>query len=302
MKKLMFLLTFTVVSITLTFVAQAKTIVTDGLVSYWTFDRDDMIDGVVKDVWGENNATISGNPTIVDGYLNEALEYDGIKDYVNLTSLGDFGSQFGSSTFEAWVKMEPKLKWSVLFKVADNQCMGWGIDFNRGLDRRLAEKPLDEIEKWIPKDLNLISFYFSRQLKFIPNGRVCGANTFGTDDLSPDGKWHHVVYTNRLRKTSRESRLYIDGVYCIHDDDCAERSYPSEGNIYLPFTAPVFLGAASLRGIPIHFFEGTIDEVRIYNRPLIPAEVVRNYKSSIGLSVEPTEKLSTVWGALKTRR
>ena len=292
MKRLMFLLTFTVVSITLTFVAHAKTIVTDGLVSYWTFDRDDMIDGSVKDVWGENDATISGNPTIVEGYLNEAFEYDGIKDYVNLTHLGDFGSQFGSSTFEAWIKMDSKLKWSVLFKVIDNQCMGWGIDFNRGLDLQLAERPLDEFPD---EDLNAISYYFGRQLKFIENGIVCGANALGTESLSSDGKWHHIIYTNRVKRTVRESRLFVDG------ELWTEESYPSEGNIYLPFTAPVFLGAASNRGIPTHFFEGTIDEVCIYNRPLRPAEVIRNFESSISLSVEPTEKLSTVWGALKKR-
>lgn len=293
MKKLMFLLTFMLISITLTFVAHAKTIITDGLVSYWTFDKDDMIDGPVKDVWGKNDATISGNPTIVDGYLNEALEYDGIKDYVNLTNLGDFGSQFGSSTFEAWVKMKPKLKWRVLFKVVDNQCMGWGIDFNRGLDLALAERPLDEFPD---EDLNIISYYFSRQLKFIENGMVCGAGTLGTENFNPDGKWHHIVYTNRANKTVRVSRLYVDG------ELWTEWSYPNEGNIYLPFTAPVFLGAASNRGIPTHFFEGTIDEVRIYNRPLRPAEVTHNFESAEGLSVEPTQKLSTVWGALKVRR
>ena len=292
MKKLMFLLTFTVVSITLAFVAHAKTIVTDGLVSYWTFDRDDMINGTVKDVWGENNATISGNPTIVEGYLNEALEYDGIKDYVNLTNLGDFGSQFGSSTFEAWIKMDPKLKWSVLFKVFDDQCMGWGIEFNRGLDLQLAERPLDEFPD---EDLNAISYYFYRQLKFIENGIVCGGNTLATGSLSPDGKWHHIVYTNRARRTVRESRLFVDG------ELWTKSSYPSEGNIYLPFTAPIFLGAASMRGFPTHFFEGTIDEVRIYNRPLGPAEVTRNFESNVELSVEPTQKLSTVWGELKIK-
>ena len=67
MKRLMLLILFSVVSIALTAIAEAKTIVTDGLVSYWTFDLHNIKDGIAEDVWGENNATIVGNPTIVNG-------------------------------------------------------------------------------------------------------------------------------------------------------------------------------------------------------------------------------------------
>lgn len=42
--------------------AYTRTIVTDGLVSYWTFDRKDMTDTTVMDVWGNNNGTIVGAP------------------------------------------------------------------------------------------------------------------------------------------------------------------------------------------------------------------------------------------------
>ena len=45
-----------------------------------------------------------------------------------------------------------------------------------------------------------------------------------------------------------------------------------------------------------------LDEVRVYNRTLTDEEVIRNYNSDIGLAVKPADKLSTVWGALKTRR
>lgn len=47
------------------------------------------------------------------------------------------------------------------------------------------------------------------------------------------------------------------------------------------------------------FFEGVFDEVRIYDRALTEEEVIHNYESGIGLGVEATEKLPTVWGALK---
>ena len=69
-----------------------KSVVTDGLVSYWTFDRHNIVGGTVKDIWGENDGTIVGNPKVVKGYVREALKLDGPRDYVNLTNLGDFGT------------------------------------------------------------------------------------------------------------------------------------------------------------------------------------------------------------------
>ena len=70
-----------------------------------------------------------------------------------------------------------------------------------------------------------------------------------------------------------------------------------------PYTLPIFLGAVNDNGKKVlGFFQGVFDEVRIYDRALTHEEVIRNYESGIGLSVEPIEKLSTVWGALKARR
>ena len=136
MKRLMFLFMLIVFSITLPVMVHAKTIVTDGLVSYWTFDLHNIKNGIAEDAWGENNATIVGNPEIIGGRVKQALEFDGIKDYVNLTTLGDFGAKLGSSTFEAWIKTNYKETWTTIFKTLSDGCgnsgiMIWGIDINR---------------------------------------------------------------------------------------------------------------------------------------------------------------------------
>ena len=108
-------------------------IVTDGLVSYWTFDEKDIDGFTVKDVWGENDAKIVGDPEIVDGQVGEALEFDGANDYVNLTNLGDFGEKIGTSTFEVWTKTSFKNDWTTLFKVLDEGCnMAWAIEPKTG--------------------------------------------------------------------------------------------------------------------------------------------------------------------------
>lgn len=52
-------------------------IVTDGLVSYWTLDEADIDGDTVMDIWGENDGAISDNPQIVEGKINEGLEFDG---------------------------------------------------------------------------------------------------------------------------------------------------------------------------------------------------------------------------------
>jgi hypothetical protein len=63
-------------------IAKAQ-VVTNGLVSYWTFDEEDTVGNTVKDIWGENDGTIVGEPQIVEGAVGEALDFDGVDDYVD---------------------------------------------------------------------------------------------------------------------------------------------------------------------------------------------------------------------------
>jgi len=82
---------------------QDDQIVTEGLIGYWSFDRTTITDKTVEDIWGNNDGTINGDPKIVEGKVGEALEFDGIDDFVETTpsvtlSLTDAG------TLEAWIK------------------------------------------------------------------------------------------------------------------------------------------------------------------------------------------------------
>ena len=46
--------------------------------------------------------------------IGEALEFDGSGDFVNLTTLGDFGRQIGTASFEAWIKTSNGARWMTL--------------------------------------------------------------------------------------------------------------------------------------------------------------------------------------------
>ena len=276
MKNLIYLLTFTLI-ITIQN-GYTQPVVTDGLVSYWTFDEQDIVGGTVKDVWGENDGKIVGDPKVVDGQVGEALEFDGSDDYVNLTNLGDFGEKVGASTFEAWVKTSFKKDWTTLFKVLDQGCnMAWAIDVNRSAK---AGFPLAED----------IVHYYVRQKS------AAGCNAIAVEIEFPlsDGKWHHIVF-GIVDPGNSEVSVYMDGEpqEIIVGD-------AKKLDTFIPFVEPVYIGAANNRGNVERHFPGIIDEVRIYDRPLTADEVTRNFESKIGLSVEAAEKLPIVWGNLKT--
>ena len=90
MKRGIYFMTFAIITGIFSLNTAPASIVTDGLVSYWTFDRGYINNKTGKDVWGDNNVTISGNPKVVPGQVGEALKFDGAGDFVNLTTLGDF--------------------------------------------------------------------------------------------------------------------------------------------------------------------------------------------------------------------
>ncbi len=79
-----------------------------------------------------------------------------------------------------------------------------------------------------------------------------------------DGTWHHIAYTD----SRGNAKLYVDGV-----QDTADFSYtPSTTTI----TDNIWIGQNSSN----NFFNGSLDDVRVYNRVLSGQEVGNLYNSS----------------------
>ena len=79
--------------------------ITDGLVSYWTFDRADIDGETVRDIWGQSHGKIIGKPQIVTGKFGEAMKFGGATNYVEFD---DSKMPFGNAprSMSAWVKLE----------------------------------------------------------------------------------------------------------------------------------------------------------------------------------------------------
>ena len=259
-------------------------VVTDGLVSYWTFDKAYIVNDTVKDVWGDNNGTIIGNPKVVPGKIGEALEFDGADDFVNLTTLGDFGRQFGTSSFEAWIKTTNKKDWMTLINTHGAECPNWGIELNA----------INNRHEFLIMEGALYHYIG------IGGPRGCGGAGSGGGARIFDGEWHHIVYTNDYMihqgGGNGKRTIYIDGV----SGSTSNHGFGAN-RAFSPFTAPVHLGARKFPGKAHGHFTGMIDEVRFYNRPLTAGEVIQNFESTEPYHIAPKGKLSTVWGALKTK-
>lgn len=308
MKTIIFVLATVLCSLSMLDDSISDTIVTDGLVSYWTLDRGSINGKTVKDDLGNNNATIIGNPEMVAGRVNGALKFDGVDDFINLTNLGNFGQEIETSTFELWVKTDYKEDWSTIFKVLDPQCgMAWGMDFNRTITRP-DRVPLGFINR--EENCRHPNYKFHDEHIIVHVGTYIKQGNLETRGYSVsgwkfpifDGEWHHLVYVNGLEsidesgKKWRERALYFNG-----ERQWLLRNPTLDTDTFQSFVEPVFLAAGNNQGVAEGFFNGIIDEVRIYNRALNDEEVMQNIKFTESYIVKPIGKISTVWGQLKKR-
>jgi hypothetical protein len=322
MKKRIDLLILMLISITMSGIAHAGTVITDGLVSYWSFDLNNIEDGIIEDVWGENDATIKRNPKVTGGLLRQGLEFDGAGDYVVLENLGNFQTRTAPSTIELWVKTSDTSTYRTLFRVLESPCsiedQGWGLSINASWKSPNFQGPgppnlIPQQQKNIFFQEGYLLFENNRNGVVGKTGKRSRCHTLSAAfrHTISDGKWHHIVFvTDALYIDEKDtewktSNLYIDNIHLPIPPFLPMPWGRFRGNALddlIPYTQPVYLGATNNKGKAEAYFRGVIDEVRVYNRAITHEEVTHNFVSRLGLAVEPAHKLSVAWGELKTKR
>ena len=131
----MFVLAVTVALSTTTKIAQAQEAITDGLISYWSFNKDTVTDNTVRDIFGTNNGTMNGNVEVVKGNTGDALKFSGGHvDCGSAKELSEIGNQL---TIEMWIKPE-KAGWAIFAGISmsgsNTYVIAWSdqarVDFN----------------------------------------------------------------------------------------------------------------------------------------------------------------------------
>ena len=194
-----------------------------GLVGYWSFDEGTGTTAYDAS-WNGNNGILYNSPQWIDGKKGNALQFDGVDDYVLVS--GSLYSGNTDFTVEAWVKANDNNKRKIWWS-------------NNGYVE------MHDNGQW------RMSIYHS------------GNNADDEGGSYNVGQWYHavVVYTS----SQKTGRLYVDGVKLLEDGATGDLSYSSN----------VIIG--DYPSASNYEFNGTMDEVKIYNRALSAEEVRFHY-------------------------
>ena len=264
-------------------VAKAQ-FVTEGLVSYWSFEAETIEGKTVRDVWGKNDGTLVGDTKRKVGKVGSALEFDGDGDSVDCGN--DESLNFDTEdpfSICAWVKadeagltvLEPWQEWgqSVAGKVND---------------------------RWHGYILTITGAGHNNE-PYTLNAVL--SNSLGNNDIncsSPDNSmtiatnWTYVCM-------SYEGTSNVAGIHLSINGEDQRVSTQRDGlTASISSDARFTIGQVRVPNWPI-WFDGLIDEVAVYNRAISEDEISRNFAEN-GLAVQPTDKLPQTWGAIKVSK
>ncbi|MEK7499467.1 MAG: LamG domain-containing protein, partial [Patescibacteria group bacterium] len=225
---------------------------TAGLVGYWNFDEGS---GAVANDTSDNNnnGTINGATWVAGKVGNGALSFDGVDDNINLGNMTTFdGSAYATWSF--WTKPNALVSGQVLF----SKHSGFSSAQNIWRIANTSDGGGDEIYFYIG-DGN--------------NGKRTNINALTI------GQWVHVVgvYDGTQTTVANRINIYVNGslVTNVATAGTIPTSIPSA-------TVNTRIGSRSNGDGgtgAVNFYNGSLDDVRIYNRALGATEVQKLYRA-----------------------
>lgn len=201
-----------------------------GLVAYFPMDStapDDIVGG------GVGSCTGSACPTVIAGYRDSALQFDGVNDYIVISDYPALDQPTPTIALRAFLGANAQ-DTAITAKRVDqgaNSEDSWELGAGAG----------DELD--ITTSHGTI---YNDQLSS-PSG-----------DLMT-GRWQHLAFT----ADGATTRVYVDGVM--------RTSRAAAGTLFYD-TNNAYFGCDD-NGGPVRFFRGAIDDIQIYNRPLSAQEI-----------------------------
>ena len=208
-------------------------------------------DDTANDAKGTNNGTLVNGATYVAGKINGGFSFDGVNDYASFAN--NSWNYTGDFSLSFWMKPA-------------NTGFGYVIEnFNYN----------GNFYGWMVASVGNI-------IRFEPYvGTGAGGQYLSTDAYSVNtGVWNHVAIS---RVGSTGTKIYINNVLRASDSNTANPVYHPTRN-YSRFGAETLDGGANY-----YHYNGSLDEVGVWNKALTAAEVAELYNAGAGKQyVAPT--------------
>jgi len=233
-----------------------------GLVGYWSMNEG--TGTRAGDLSGKgNNGILTNGPTWVDGKRGKALSFDGVDDYVFVNDPGDSSVlDFDTSstiTMSAWIRKSSLTSYPLI--VTKGRSNGSYTNYAiRSGDGTGSERKF--------------SFFYRNSANTAWHVYDTVSNVFEV------GNWYHVAVSYTFG-TGSSIKMYINGVEMPGGWVAGTgNDAPLVGNFQL------WIGDDNANSE----FHGLIDEVRVYNRALTPAEIRQLYKAGSSFHPNTTNK------------
>jgi hypothetical protein len=211
-----------------------------GVVGHWSLDETS--GNQALDSAGSNPGTLHNAPARVQGVSGSALSFNGSNQYVQMARPGPLGGSAVAAS--AWLRTT---------STTEEVFFAYGSDAGNGSPE-----------------------YFRLNVNMSGPGTIGvrtggGRRSFNAPGIL-DGTWHLVVVQTGANSTLANLQVYLDGVLLT---STAENGAPSaQWNIGSGSpTIPITLGADVQGGVASFAFNGSIDEVQLFNRVLSASEI-----------------------------
>jgi hypothetical protein len=221
-----------------------------GLGGYWKLDEGTGTSTTDSSTNG-NTGTLSGSPAWATGQIGASIDFDGADDYVTVPDAPSLDLGSGDLTVTAWIKATAnRADWrDIAEKVAPATYTGFFFQINAN-----SNVNCDIGTEAVGGGSILFNENDSAVLS-------CGSQ------VVDDGAWHHVTFV----RNGTQRTIYVDAAV---DMAGTNGSVPNLNN-----AEALTIGRLSVAPIG-QYFDGQIDEVRIYSRALSIDEVWRLYRET----------------------
>lgn len=237
-----------------------------------------LFDGNLDDTSGSGvHGTGVGSPTFAPGVGGgSALSLNGVNQYVTLgnngfpkaalVDAGGIGGGLDMGSVVCWVKVNSVPGGETYSKVAA-VLSSWNLD---GWPRTAFELAVESDLDSTYTNARALVLGETQQVSWV-SWRPTWVNNF---NMAGDGQWHMIAATWAMDDIMR---VYVDGSLIATSGD-------NLSSTFLPWVNGMLIGAApqDTAGGVYRYFDGLIDNLRVYNYVLTPEEIAQEYYNLTG--------------------